>query len=283
MLHRLILALGLAAVCPAQPARIVSTSPSITETLFALDLGDRVVGVSTYCRYPPAVLSLPKVGTYMKPDPEKIALLRPDLVVVHEEAASLADRLTALRIRHARIKVGSLAQVYTMVHDIAAAAGVSPRAEPLNARIRSRLDALRKESEGKPKPSVVVLVGRNPGLLTNLVAAGPGTYLGELLEIAGGRNILSDVKIAYPHISLETVVSLNPDIILDATQMGESNEDNRAREQRLREPWLSHRELGAVRNGLVFGLTSETLVTPGPRVVDAVELMREKIRAKDRR
>src|SRR6202050_574613 len=82
----------------AAPARIVSTFPSVTETLFALGAGDRVVGVSNYCRYPPAVLSLPKVGTYTKPDPEKIALLRPDLVIIQRTANTLADRLSALAL-----------------------------------------------------------------------------------------------------------------------------------------------------------------------------------------
>src|SRR5262249_24383597 len=159
-LRRLLLALALAVACCAQPGRIVSTSPSITEILFALDLGDSVVGVSTYCRYPPAVLALPKIGTYLKPDPEKIALLRPDLVIIHEKATALADRLAALKIGYAKTKDGSLAQVYTMIDDIAVAAGVGSRAAPLNTRIRNRLDALRRESHGKAKPSVVLVVGR---------------------------------------------------------------------------------------------------------------------------
>src|SRR5271170_4707292 len=93
------------------PVRIVSTFPSVTETLFALGAGDRVVGVSNYCRYPAAVLSLPKVGSYTKPDPEKIALLHPDLVIIQKSAVGLGERLSALGIRHAEIKVGSLADI----------------------------------------------------------------------------------------------------------------------------------------------------------------------------
>src|SRR5271156_1200377 len=100
----------LAFITQAQPARIVSTFPSITETLFALGAGGRVVGVSNYCRYPAAVLSLPKVGSYTKPDPERIALLRPDMVIIQKTAAGLADRLSALGIPHAEVKIGSLAE-----------------------------------------------------------------------------------------------------------------------------------------------------------------------------
>jgi iron complex transport system substrate-binding protein len=273
----------LAIVTQAQPARIVSTFPSITETLFALGAGDRVVGVSSYCRYPAAALSLPKIGTYAKPDPEKIALLRPDLVFIQTSAANLAERLDALGIKHTAVKIGSLAEVYSMIHDIGQAVGLPDKAKKLNEDIRSRLETIHAETIGRPRPRVLILVGRTPGLLTNLVAVGPGPYIGELLEIAGGSNALTETSIAYPHISLETVVRLNPDVILDASNMGDAGPDASLREANLRQPWLFHRELAAVPTGMVFGLTSESLVSPGPRVVDAVELIRSKIRQKDGR
>ena len=265
--------------CPAlaQPKRIVSTFPSATETLFALGLGARVVGVSTYCRYPPQVLGLPKVGTYSKPDAEKIALLRPDLVVIPVTSPGLADRLSAVRLRYVEVKSGSLAEVYSMIQDIGRAAGALAKAESLNRDIRSRLDAMHAAHAGLQRLTVLMVVGRTPGLLTNLIAAGPSTYLGELLQIAGGSNALKDTAIPYPHISLETVVRLDPAVILDMSEMGESAEP-RIREERLQLPWLSHRQLTAVRDSMVFGLASEALVTPGPRVVDAVEEIRARIR-----
>jgi iron complex transport system substrate-binding protein len=265
----------------AQPARIVSTFPSITETLFALGAGDRVVGVSNYCRYPAAALSLPKVGTYTKPDPEKIALLRPDLVFIQQSAANLAERLDALAIKHYAVKIGSLAEVYSMIHDIGGAIGLADNAEKLNASIRARLDLFRAGAGGGVRPKVLIVIGKTPGLLTNLTAAGASPYIGELLEVAGGVNVLTGNAIAYPRISLETVVRLNPDVILDMSNMGDASADANLREARLRGPWLAHRELAAVRNGMVFGLTDESLVTPGPRVVDAVELIRKTLRRRD--
>src|SRR5580658_5329321 len=152
--------LALTLIAQAQPARIVSTFPSITETLFALGAGDRVVGVSDYCRYPAAALSLPKVGSYTKPDPERIALLRPDLVFIQKSAANLADRLDALGIRHVEVKIGSLAEVYSMIRDIGRAAGLPERAEELNDNIRSRLHAFRTEAAGRPRPRVLIVVGK---------------------------------------------------------------------------------------------------------------------------
>jgi iron complex transport system substrate-binding protein len=261
----------------AQPKRIVSTFPSATETLFALGLGARVVGVSTYCRYPPEVLDLPKIGTYSRPDPEKIALLRPDLVLISPTSSGLADRLSAVGLRYVQVENGSLADVFSMIQNIGRAAGLAAKAESLNLDIRSRLDAMRAANAGLQKPTVLMVVGRTPGLLTNLIAVGPSTYLGELLEIAGGSNALKDTAIPYPRISLETVVRLDPAVILDMSEMGESAEP-RVREERLQLPWLAHRELAAVRNGKVYGLASEALVTPGPRVIDAVEEIRARIR-----
>jgi len=260
----------------AQPARIVSTFPSATETLFALGLGDRVVGVSTYCRYPPQVLALPKIGTYMKADPEKIALLRPDLVIIERSAVSLADRLSALGIPSGSVTVRSLPEVFSMIRDIGRAAQVPERAGSLNSKIQARLITLRREMRGRYRPSVLIIVGRNPGELANLIGVGTSPYLGELLEIAGGRNVLRDSALPYPHISFESVVRRNPEIILDLSMMGDSS-STPVDEERLRQPWLSHQELTAVRNGTVFGMSSEALVTPGPRVADAVELIRNKL------
>jgi len=270
MVARAVAGLVFALALKAQPQRIVSTFPSITETLFAIGLGDRVVGVSNYCRYPPAAVSLPKVGSYIKPDAEKIALLRPDLVILRKGASGLADRLSALGIAHAEVTLGSLSDVYAMIREVGMAAGANDRAEKLNGQIRARLDTFRAETAGQAKVKVLVIVGRTPGMLTNLIAVGPSAYLGELLQIAGGENILTERAISYPHISLETVVRADPDVILDVSGMSDAaSGDDR--------PWLAHRELRAVQNARVFALPPEPLTTPGPRVVEAVELLRSTI------
>ena len=156
-------AIVLAFVAHAQPTRIVSTFPSVTETLFALGAGDRVVGVSNYCRFPPAVLSQPKVGSFSKPDTEKIALLRPDLVIIEKSATALAERLSALEIRHVDVKLGSLADIYSMIRDIGIAIGSPERADNLNESIRVRLDSFRAENEKGARPSVLIVLGRTPG------------------------------------------------------------------------------------------------------------------------
>src|SRR5262245_31582718 len=145
------------------PARIVSTSPSITDTLFALGLGDRVVGVSTFCRYPAAVIGLPKVGTFLKPEPELIARLKPDLVFVHTGPNATATQLATLGIRTATVDSGSLAAVFSTVRGIGAAAGVPDRAERLVADIHRRLDRVRSAVAGRTPRKVLIIVGRRTG------------------------------------------------------------------------------------------------------------------------
>src|SRR5438477_7216059 len=115
----------------AVPARIVSTSPSITETLFALGLGDRVVGVSDFCRFPPAVAKLPKVGTYLKPDAERIAGLRPDLVIVNAVSSDLERRMATLKIPFIVVERGATTNVFETIRQIGSATGVPERAERL--------------------------------------------------------------------------------------------------------------------------------------------------------
>ena len=202
----------------AAPQRIVSTFPSVTETLFALGAGDRVVGVSNYCRYPPAALALPKVGSFSKPDAEKIALLRPDLVVIEKSAGGLGERLSALCIRQLEVTLGSLPDIYTMISVFGASSGVVEPAALMNGEILARLETSR--SKPGTRPSVLIVVGRAPGQLTGLVVAGRGAYLSELLEIAGGRNAMAETPVTYPHISFETVERMNPDAIVDLSTMG---------------------------------------------------------------
>ena len=273
-----LLLLSLAAF--AQPARIVSTSPSITETLFALGLGDRVVGVSTYCRFPPEVEKLPKVGSFLKPDPELIAGLRPDLVVVHEVGNGLDRRLGALRIPFIIVERGSLASAFSSMRRIAAAAGVPERADTLIGDVQRRLDAIRRAAATAPKRRVLFIIGRRPGQLTDLIAIGPGSYINELIDIAGGTNVMAIAgQPEYPRISMETVLRLNPDVIVDTVDMGDTDAERRARQPVNERLWSGYGMLTAVRTRQVHAATTDALVVPGPRVVEAAEWVAALLRA----
>ena len=274
----------LAAVRAATPSRIVSTSPSITETLFALGLGDRVVGVSEYCRFPPAVLKLPKVGTFLKPDAEPIAGLRPDLVFVHELSSGIDRRLAALRIPYVVVDRGTLASVFSAILQIAQAVGEPARGDSLVADIERRLHQVRRGAVDTARPRALFIIGRSPGTLTDLVAVGPGSYINDLIEIAGGRNVLAiQGQPEYPRISMETVLRLDPDVIVDTVDMGETEAERRLRQPINERLWSAYPTLTAVKHRRVHAATTDALVVPGPRVVDAAEWVASLLRARTAR
>jgi iron complex transport system substrate-binding protein len=265
--------LGLAGVLLAQadpPSRIVSTSPSITETLFALGLGDRVVGVSMYCRVPAEVVKLPKVGTFLKPDPELIAGLRPDLVIVHQTSNGIDRRLESLRLPFVVVEHGTLQGIWASIRQIGKATRVSPRAEMLVGNLQQKLEGIRRAAPAGAKPRVLFIIGRRPGALADLVGVGPGSYINDLIEIAGGSNVLAITgQPAYPQISMETVLRFDPDLIVDTVDMGETEAERVQRGPSNERLWAAHGILRAVRNKRVYAATTDALVVPGPRVVDA--------------
>jgi len=273
--------LQIAPLRAAVPMRIVSTSPSITETLFALGLGDRVVGVSTFCRFPAEVVKLPKVGTFLKPEAELIARLRPDLVVVHEVSNGIDRRLASLRLPFVVVDSGTLASVFTSIRQIGSAAGVGNRAAMLVADIQRRLASVRGAAGSAPRPRVLFIIGRRPGTLTDLVAVGPGSYINDLIEIAGGANVLAIAgQPEYPRISMETVLRLDPDVIVDTVDMGETEAERVQRQPVNERLWQAYGSLTAVKTRRLHAVTTDALVIPGPRVVEAAEwvatLLRER-------
>ena len=256
------------------PMRLVSTSPSITETLFALGVGDRVVGVSNYCRFPPEVIKLPKVGAFLTPDAELIARLKPDLVLLHTGPNTAAKQLATLNIRTTVIDRGSFETVSSTIRQVGLATGVPDAAERLVAGINSRLDRVKSAVSGRRPQSVLIIVGRQTGTLSDIVAVGHSSYLSEIAGIAGGTNALPPtVKPEYPRISMETVISLSPDVIIDIGEMGESPDDSAQRRRVTEGLWKRQALVKAAREGRVFVTTDEAFTVPGPRIVNVAETM----------
>lgn len=259
-----------------RPRRIISTAPSITEALFALGLGEQVVGVSQYCDYPPEVAKLPRVGSYVKPNLEAIARLAPDLVVLQTAPADLTDRLKALHIAFVEVPRGTLDDVFTGIEIIAKSAGVPERSPGLINRIQSSLESIRTKSHTLPSPTVIVIVNRRQGTLTDLTAVGPDNYLNQILGIAGGINVLAKPGLPrYPHISMETIIREDPEVILDLSSMEDSEAKRVAERPALESLWRQNQILNAARSGRVYFATSTVLLVPGPRAPEAAEILFE--------
>lgn len=272
MLHRrltlFLLCLSLLAAAP--PRRIVSTAPNLTEMLFALGLGGRVVGVTTYCRYPEEARLLPKIGTFLEPDFERIVALRPDLVLTIKNPIQLSERLRALKLSVVEVNPETVPGIFDSLQAIGAAAGDVPAAAALSRKLRSGLDELRTTGARLPPRRVLFLVGRTPGTLDGLIGAGRNTYLDELLTLAGGRNILADTPIPYPKVSVETILARDPDVIIDMGDAAHGGGVPPERQEQVVALWARYPNLKAVRERHIFAVADDRLVVPGPRVVEAV-------------
>jgi iron complex transport system substrate-binding protein len=259
----ILLFLLVANACAAGGQRIVSTAPSITEALFAMGLGPRVVGVTIYCNYPAEVLKLPKIGTLLKPDVEAIIAMRPDLVVVQKQPNHLAEELTRLHIPYVEVQNQNLDAVYAAARAIGKAANAEAAAEQLIHSMQSELQGIAKLVAGRPKPSVAFIVGHNAGRLEGMIAGSGTSYFSDLLNMAGGTNVFADAAGPYPKISLEEVLSRNPDVILELSGEG------KAKEEEVVAVWRSHRTLKAVATGRVYAIPPGPVLIPGPRAPEA--------------
>lgn len=238
------------------PRRIVCLVPSATEMVFALGAGDRVVGVSAFDDYPPEVTRLPRIGGMTNPSFEGIAALRPDAVVGVEGPTDLAvlRRLRSLGVRVVVPRVESVAEVLSGVDLLGRMLHRRPEAAALRQRISGDLAAVRARVAGRPRPKTLIVLGRRP-----LVVAGPGSWIDEVLVIAGGANAVT-MGGRYPTIPRESLASLLPEAILDLTGHAEGGP--------LRDE-LAGIDLPALRSNRVTSLGDPMFLRPGPRVAEA--------------
>ncbi len=252
----------------ATPQRIVSAAPSITEMLYTLGLGDRIVGVTTYCHYPPAVREKPKIGNYMNPNFETILAMRPDLVVVLEEHRDLVEKLRSFDLPLLALQHNDLAGIYHSLKSLGEAAGVAERAAARVAALKAELAALRRQTSALPRRGVMFVVGRTPATVEDLVVVGRASFLNELIAIAGGRNIFESALTHYPRIPREEIYARGPEVIIDMGDMGNTDHVAEDHHKTVAELWKQMPGLPAVQTGRVYPVAEDIFVVPGPRVAE---------------
>ena len=264
----LLLAAATALGADTIPKRIVSLSPSTTEMLYGVGAFSHVVGVSQYDTYPPQVAQLPRVGGWETSDIEKILGLRPDLIVMTEAQVPLIeDRLRAFNLHFIAVPSETLADVFTAIQDIGKATGKGKEASELTSKMHASLDAIRSATKNLPKRSVLLAIDRTPGTLSDLYVATDGSFLIDLIDIAGGRSVATPARTGYGKISKEAVLALNPDVIIDFVQgstsiLGEHTTD----------AWNDLPELRAVREKHVYGLDDPFIPHPSQFVTHTAEV-----------
>ena len=260
--------LAAALTASGETRRIVSTAPSITETVFALGAGGRLVGVTNYCHYPPEALKITKIGTYLEPQTETILALKPDLVITEDSPLHSKDLFSTLGLTVVKVRFETVADIYASIRTIAAVLGVQARGEALVGSIQRDLEAIRKSVSGRPPVSLMFLVGRTPDVLEGMVATGNAPYMNEVMEIAGGRNVFRDAPMRYFRVSQEQIIARNPEVILDMGDMADTAGVTDAHKREVVALWNRMPTLQAVEHKRVYAIASDIYVVPGPRVVE---------------
>ncbi|MCC6452234.1 MAG: cobalamin-binding protein [Acidobacteria bacterium] len=251
-------ALGRDVTLPRDVKRVVSLAPNLTEIIYAVGGGDKLVGDTTYCDFPEAAKSVQKIGDTMNPNMEAIIALHPDVVFVSTASQieafmrTLAERNIAVYVVDAR----SVKDVLIGMITIGDILGTKGEAQSAVAGLERRIEIVRSSVNGRPIRRVFVQISKEP-----LFTAGHDAYMNEAVRIAGGDSVTSGIPGAYPNLSRETALKLDPDAIVIS-----DNEGNH-------EPNSAFANSAAVKNGEVFRINADLLSRPGPRVVDAIELI----------
>jgi iron complex transport system substrate-binding protein len=260
---------GAAAGAAAQPSRIISLIPAVSEMLFATGAGPQVVAVSSFDEYPPEVRGLPRVGALLDPDLERILSLRPDLVIVYESQIDLRRQLERATIPLFVYKHAGLADVTTTIRALGQRVGRDKEATALVERIDRKLADVRARVAGRPKPRTLLVFGRDALTLRGIYASGGVGFLHDMLTAAGADNVFADVKRQSVQATSELVLARRPEVILEL-RSGDMSAETRRREIAV---WHALTSVPAVRAGRLAIITDPRTVVPGPRVAEGTELL----------
>jgi iron complex transport system substrate-binding protein len=245
--------------------RVVSLAPSITEMLFALDLGERVVGATRFDDFPAEVKKLPVVGGYIDPSIEAIVALKPDLVVCVRNPGG-RDRLEVLLRLGIPVLVmpeQRLQDIFVNIRFLGKLFNKEPAAESITNAIIQCIQKVEVAVKGSETPLVLLVYGHKP-----LIAAGPGSFGDEMLRLAGGKNAVGDAVMHYPNLPMEEVIRLMPEVVIDASMSGSGAEFSAPEAKGF---WSIWQVLPAVKNHRVYIFDSALWFRPGPRIAEGIE------------
>ncbi len=251
----------------AEPLRVIALAPSVVELLYELDLGERVIGVGDYCKYPPEAVDKPRLGGLFDPHLEEITRLSPDLTILLPSEDRLRSHLEGLGIESLTVSNESLDDILGAAATLARRFGVEQRAEDWSRAWRESLAPRPLASS----PRVLLAVSRQQGTLADLLSAGPGTFYQELLERMGAVNTFADAPSLYPQVSLEEVMQRLPEAIIDLR----SEVPDEAAARALAADWSALEGVPAIETGCYRVIGGDYVLLPGPRLTRLYEEMRQ--------
>jgi len=246
------------------PSRIVALAPSITEVLYFLGLGEKVVGVTKFSYYPPEAISKPKVGSYINLNVERIISLAPDLVISTKDGnqPGTIDLLEQAGIPVFVINPRNIRDVIDSISIIGRVCGVRERGDASARQLNDRIDRVLKKTESRVRPLVFLQINLSPIMTVNR-----NTFHHDLIGLAGGINMSQDSLITYPRISIEEVIMRRPEVIIISSM------DRSGRFEKARQDWKNWVSIPAVRNNRVHLIDSDLIDRPSPRIVRGIEQM----------
>lgn len=260
--------LGRAVQVPVNPVRVVSLAPSVTEVVFAIGQDQKLAGVTQFSNYPPEALSLPKVGSYVHLDVEKIVSLKPDLCLAIKDGnpIDVIRRLERLNVPVYAVDPRNLDAVMEMVLDIGDLLGASQKAEIIVNNMKKRIAKVKAVVSGiQVRSKVFFQIGVAP-----IVSVGTETFLHELITLAGGYN-LTQGTVSYPRVTVEQVMGMAPDVlIITSMTRGQSFEAVKAQ-------WKKWHSIPAVKSNRIYLVDSDVVDRPSPRLVDGLEILAQYI------
>ena len=248
--------LGRTVKLPQEIKRAVSLAPNLTENIFAVGAGEKLVGVTTFCNYPPEAAKIQKVSDTQTPNMETIIALKPDVVFV-STASQLENFTKILDQQNIAVFVtnpNNLEDVFKNLKTFGELFGAGEQSEKLIGELKQRVFKVEEKVKGKPSIKVFVQIDKD-----SLYTIGKESFITDLTERAGGESVTKAVATAYPKISKETALALNPDAII----LSESANNL--------EPNEVFKNSNAVKNGKVFKINADIISRPSPRLVDALE------------
>ncbi len=253
---------------PQYPRRIISMSPSITETLFALGVGDRVVGVTDFCSYPKEACTRAKIGGLLNPSVEAWITLKPDLIIHQDDSHKLRINARNLGIQTLAVSMTRLHNIFKTIQTLGEVLGCESAARALTQKLQSGIQRHQARLKNLPGKTTLLLLGdgSNPGAA--LYAVGRSTFLGELLELAGGTNILVNPQLNYPKISKEFILRHSPEVIIEAGPDANLTPDEKKKKL---EQWQRFPTLTAVKNKTIYFVGADYILIPGPRFLNILD------------
>ena len=247
--------------------RVISMAPSITETLFAMGMGDRVAGVTRFCKFPKETANIAKVGGYMDTDYEAILTLKPDLVVLLNSHTEAEKKLKGMGIDTLKVGSTTINDIVLAFMKIGSRCGEIEVAQKESDFIKNNIAKMLTKTASLKKKTVLIAVGRQSesGGVKDVFVAGKGGFYDRLIDIAGGTNIIKSDAAAFPKLQLEGIITLNPDIIIEIA-VGKTG-----KEEQLKKEWNTLSMLKAVKNHNVHIITEDHAAIPGPRLLKTAE------------